>query len=68
MNGGKLIREQAEDIELSDITARALSRKAEVVVVAAHAVYKEHVVLLMDCLVAWSWMNRGFGAWQRAWC
>jgi len=25
---------------------------------AAHAVYKEHIVLLMDYLVAWSWMNK----------
>jgi hypothetical protein len=58
MDGGKLIREHAEDIELNDITARALSREAEVAVAAAHAVYKEHMILLMDCLVAWSWMNR----------
>jgi len=28
--------------------------EAEVVIVAAHAVYKEHMVLLMDCLVAWT--------------
>jgi hypothetical protein len=38
-----------------------LSRGAEVAVVAAHAVYKEHLVLLMDCLVAWSWL--GGEAW-----
>jgi hypothetical protein len=38
---------------------KALSREAEVAVAAAHAVYKEHLVLLMDCLIAWSWMNRG---------
>jgi hypothetical protein len=28
------------------------------VIAAAHAVYKEYMVLLMDCLVVWSWMNR----------
>jgi hypothetical protein len=61
MDGNKLIREHAEDIELNGITARALSREAEVVVAAAHAAYKEHIVLLIDCLVAWSWMNK------RAW-
>lgn len=30
----------------------SLTKEAEVVVGAAHAVYKEHIVLLMDCLVA----------------
>lgn len=61
MDGGRLIREEAEDIELNGATARALSREAEVAVAAAHAVYKEHMVLLMDCLVAWRWLN------ERAW-
>jgi hypothetical protein len=35
-----------------------------VAVAAAHAVYKEHIVLLMDCLVAWSWL--GGEAWSVA--
>jgi len=35
-----------------------------VAVAAAHAVYKEHLVLLMDCLVAWSWL--GGEAWRVA--
>jgi len=43
------------------MVARGLSREAEVVVVAVHTVYKEHIVLLMDCLATRSWMNK------RAW-
>ena len=46
---------------MGGLVAKALSREAEVAVAAAHAVYKEHMVLLMDCLVAWTWMNK------RAW-
>jgi hypothetical protein len=25
---------------------------------ATHAVYKEHVVLLLDCITAWTWTNK----------
>jgi hypothetical protein len=35
------------------VRARVLSREAEVVVTVAHAVYKEHMVLLIDCLTMW---------------
>jgi hypothetical protein len=54
IDGIILIKEHAEDIELYGITARALIRLAEVAVVANHAVYKEHIALPMNCLVAWS--------------
>jgi hypothetical protein len=57
MDGGRLLRECSEDVELAGVPARGLSRGAEVAVAAAHAVYKEHIVLLMDCLVAWSWLD-----------
>ena len=57
LDGEKLLRDYAEDIEVNGVWARALCREAEVVVVAAHAVYKEHIVLLIDCLLVWSWMN-----------
>jgi len=57
MDGGRLLRECSEDVELAGVPARGLSRGAEVAVAAAHAVYKEHVVLLMDCLLAWSWLD-----------
>ncbi|MCC6050052.1 MAG: nucleotidyltransferase family protein [Thermofilum sp.] len=64
MDGGRLLREHSEDVELAGVPARGLSREAEVAVAAAHAVYKEHMVLLMDCLVAWSWL--GGEAWSVA--
>jgi len=64
MDGGRLLRECSEDVELGGVSARGLSRGAEVAVAAAHAVYKEHLVLLMDCLVAWSWL--GGEAWSVA--
>jgi hypothetical protein len=57
MDGGRLLRECSEGVELAGVPARGLSRGAEVAVAAAHAVYKEHLVLLMDCLVAWSWLD-----------
>jgi hypothetical protein len=59
MDGEKLLRCCAEEIEVSGVRANALSREAEVVVVVAHAVYKEHMVLLIDCLTAWAWTGRG---------
>jgi hypothetical protein len=59
MDGEKLLRCCVEEIEVNGLSARALSREAEVVVTAAHAIYKEHMVLLMDCLVTWAWTNRG---------
>jgi len=49
----------SEEIEVGGIKANALTKEAEVVVAAAHAVYKEHMVLLIDCLTAWAWTNRG---------
>jgi len=57
MSGGGLLRSCAEEVELGGAEARALSREAEVAVAAAHAVYKEHLVLLMDCLVARAWAD-----------
>jgi len=59
MNGERLLRCCAEEVDICGARVRALTRDAEVAVAAAHAVYKEHIVLLMDCLVAWSWMERG---------
>jgi len=58
MDSGRLLREHAEDIEIRGVGARALSREAEVAVATAHAVYKEHMVLLIDCLTAWNWLSR----------
>jgi len=58
MDGGRLLDCCVEEVAVGSLVARALSREAEVAVAVAHAVYKEHLVLLMDCLVAWSWLNK----------
>ena len=57
LDGKKLLRDYVEGIEVNGVPARGLTREAEVVVAAAHAICKEHIVLLIDCLLAWSWMN-----------
>ena len=64
MDGEKLLRCCVEEIEVSGVRTNALSREAEVVVAAAHAIYKEHMVLLIDCLTAWAWASRE--AWSLA--
>jgi hypothetical protein len=58
LDGGRLLREHREELELRDSRAYGLTREAEVVVAAAHAVYKEHMVLLLDCITAWTWTNK----------
>jgi len=63
-DGGRLLREHSEEVEVCGVRARALTKEAEVAVAAAHAVYKEHVVLLMDCLVTWRWLSKS--AWRVA--
>jgi hypothetical protein len=59
MDGGRLLECCVEEIEVNGVKANALSKEAEVVVSAAHAIYKEHMVLLIDCLTAWAWTGRG---------
>jgi len=61
MDGGRLLRDHVEEVEVNGIQVQALTREAEVVVAAAHAIYKEHLILLIDCLLAWEWLN------SRAW-
>jgi hypothetical protein len=58
MDGGRLLDCCVEEVDVGGLGVKVLSREAEVAVAAAHAVYKEHVVLLMDCLTAWSWLSR----------
>jgi hypothetical protein len=58
MDGEKLLRCCSEEIEVGGVKANALTREAEVVVTATHAVYKEHMILLIDCLTAWAWTNK----------
>jgi hypothetical protein len=57
MDGGRLLKCCVEEAEVNRVRANVLTREAEVVVAAAHAVYKEHLVLLSDCLVLWNWLN-----------
>jgi hypothetical protein len=59
MDGERLLDCCVEEVDVRGLGVKALSREAEVTVAAAHSVYKEHMVLLMDCLIAWSWVNRG---------
>ena len=58
MDGEELLRCCAEEIEIGRVRASALTREAEAVVAAAHAVYKEHMVLLIDCLTMWAWTGK----------
>ena len=58
MDGEELLRCCVEEIEVDGVKANALTREAEVVVAATHAIYKEHMVLLIDCLTVWAWANR----------
>jgi hypothetical protein len=62
MDGEELLRCCNEEIEVNGVKAEALTREAEVVVAAAHAIYKEHMVLLIDCLTAWAWTSKN--AWS----
>jgi len=57
MDGQKLLEDYSEDIEVNGIPTRSLTRDAEVVVTAAHAAYKEHIVLLLDCLTINAWLS-----------
>ena len=58
LDRGRLLREHREELEIGGFRAYSLTREAEVVVAAAHAVYKEHMVLLLDCVTAWTWTNK----------
>ena len=58
MDGEELLKCCVEEIEVDGVRANALTREAEVAVTAAHAIYKEHMVLLIDCLTMWAWTNR----------
>jgi hypothetical protein len=59
MDGERLMKCCVEEIDVNGVRASVLTKEAEVAVVAAHAVYKEHMVLLIDCLTAWAWTGRG---------
>jgi hypothetical protein len=52
MDSGRLLECCVEEVEVGGVRAIALTRGAEVAVAAAHAVYKEHAVLLMGSRTA----------------
>jgi len=52
MDGEGFLECCAEEVEVDGPEATTLTREAEVAVAVAHVVYKERMVLLMDCLVA----------------
>ena len=58
MSGEEVLRDYAEEFEYHGSIVTGITREAEVVVTAAHAVYKEHLVLLLDCLTFWKWGGR----------
>lgn len=56
---GERLLEEVEDVKVEGIDnpVRALTKEAEVVVVAAHAIYKEHIYLLADYYVVKHWLS-----------
>jgi len=58
MDGLKILREYSEEFELEGVKVSGITREAEVAVAAAHAIYKEHIVLLIDCITAWRWLTK----------
>ncbi len=58
LDGEELLECCAEEFEWEGLELRGLTREAEVVVTAAHAVYKEHVYLLADYFTVKKWLNK----------
>ncbi|MEM3680060.1 MAG: hypothetical protein QW359_00190 [Metallosphaera sp.] len=59
LDGGRLLEEtETIDMGLTGVEAKALTKDAEAIVTAAHAIYKEHVYLLSDYYVTREWLSR----------
>jgi hypothetical protein len=58
MDSRRLLKCCTEEIEVDGVKANALTREAEVVVATTHAIYKKHMVLLIDCLTTWAWTGK----------
>ncbi len=58
LDGSELMRCCAEEFDFEGASVRGLTREAEAVVSAAHAVYKEHVYLLLDYFTVGEWLTR----------
>ena len=59
LDGGRLLEEtETIDINITGIEAKALTKDAETIVTAAHAIYKEHIYLLSDYYITRGWLSR----------
>ncbi|WP_434730824.1 hypothetical protein WLZ34_03985 [Thermogladius sp. KZ2Tp1] len=58
LDGEELLECCTEEFEWEGLELRGLTKEAEVVVTAAHAVYKEHVYLLADYFTVKKWLNK----------
>jgi len=56
---GERLLEETETIKINStgVEARALTKEAETIATAAHAIYKEHMYLLTDYYVTKQWLN-----------
>lgn len=58
LDGERLLEEtETIDMNFTSVEAKALTKDAEVIVTAAHAIYKEHIYLLADYYVVKYWLN-----------
>ena len=64
MNDEEVLKNYVEEFEYHGSIVAGITREAEVAAAAAHAVYKEHLALLLDCLMLWKWGSRR--AWKIA--
>jgi len=59
LDGGRLLEEtETIDINITGVEAKALTKDAETIVTAAHAIYKENIYLLSDYYVTKEWLSR----------
>ena len=59
LDGGRLLEEtETIGINLTGVEAKALTKDAETIVTAAHAIYKENIYLLSDYYVTKEWLSR----------
>jgi hypothetical protein len=56
LDGSQLL-EHTMNVKIDGVTVKTLSTDAEAVIVAAHAVYKEHLITLNDCLTVKKWLR-----------
>jgi len=58
MGGLRTLRDYSEELGLNGVYVSGIAGEAGVAVAAAHAVYKEHVVLLIGCITVWRRLTR----------